>query len=132
MNETSAMIRPFPGEIAETRIVAYTEEMLAARDEATIEAYTCILEKFANWLALRPGNVGQFYPQMITRTAIEGFLETLPSSVIKSRPAPPSPASVQSSVCPWLLRRVSGERCVLAAPRPGACVPQGRVDHGRA
>ena len=58
MNEISAQTQHLPGEIAETWIAAYTEEMLEAREEATIEAYTRVLEKFACWLSppwqLRP------------------------------------------------------------------------------
>ena len=77
MDEVPANRQPFPGQGAGAWIDAYQEEMLQARDEATIETYTRILEKFTAWLALRP--------QAITRTAIEGFLETLPSYSYKKQ-----------------------------------------------
>jgi site-specific recombinase XerD len=72
-------IHPFFSQDAGIWIAVYAEEVLATKDEATIEAYIRILEKFAGWLSLRPGNSGQFRQEAITRTAIEGFLETLPS-----------------------------------------------------
>jgi site-specific recombinase XerD len=97
MNEIPVKIRLFPGQKAETWIVAYPEEVLEARDEATIEAYTRILEKFAAWLALRPGNSGQFHPQAITRTAIECFLDTLPSFSYKKQAR-----AALSGFCRWL------------------------------
>ena len=74
-----ASTKPFPNQGTAAWIGAYQEEMLTAKNKATIEAYTRILEKFAEWLALRPGTSGQFHPRSMTRTAIEGFLETLPS-----------------------------------------------------
>src|SRR5258708_37857869 len=77
MDEVQAPITPFPGQGATDWIDAYQEEMLTAKDEATIEAYTRILEKFAEWLSLRPGNSAQFRLQAITRTPIQGFLDTL-------------------------------------------------------
>ncbi len=123
MNEISAQTQHLPGEIAETWIAAYTEEMLEARDEATIEAYTRVLEKFACWLSLRPGNSGQFRPQAITRTAIEGFLETLPSFSYKKQAR-----AALSGFCRWLqedlqelsrnpVRGVSIPAQALLAPR---------------
>jgi hypothetical protein len=70
---------------------------LATKDEATIEADTCILEKFAEWLSLRPGNSGQFHPQAMTRTAIESFLDTLPSFSYKKQAR-----AALSGFCRWL------------------------------
>ncbi len=85
MDEVPANIQPFPGQGSAAWIDTYQEEMLQARDEATIETYTRVLEKFTAWLALRPGNSGQFRPQAITRTAIEDFLDTLPSYSYKKQ-----------------------------------------------
>ena len=85
MDEAQASTKPFPNQGAAAWIDAYQEEILTTKDEATIEAYTRILEKFAEWLSLRPGNSGQFHPQAMTRTAIEGFLETLPSFSYKKQ-----------------------------------------------
>ena len=85
MDEVQTSLTPFPSQEAVAWIGAYQEEMLTAKNKATIEAYTRILEKFAEWLALRPGTSGQFHPRSMTRTAIEGFLETLPSFSYKKQ-----------------------------------------------
>jgi len=85
MDEVRAPITPFPERRATAWIDTYREEMLTAKDEATIETYTRILEKFAAWLSLRPGNSGQFSPQAMTRTAIESFLDTRPSLSYKKQ-----------------------------------------------
>ena len=98
MDSEPANIQPFPRQGAVAWIDAYKQEMLQAKDEATIEAYTRILEKFTEWLASRPGNSGQFHPQAITRTAIEFFLDTLPSSSYKKQAR-----AALSGFCRWLL-----------------------------
>lgn len=90
-------ILSFPEQGAESWIDTYREEILRARDEATIEIYTRILEKFAQRLALCPGNAGQFRPEAITRTAIESFLETLPSFSSKKQVR-----AALSGFCRWL------------------------------
>jgi len=97
MDEVQTAITPFPSQGAAVWIDAYQEEMLTAKDEATIEAYTRILEKFAEWLSLRPGNSGQFRLQAITRIAIEGFLDTLPSFSSKTQAR-----AALSGFCRWL------------------------------
>jgi site-specific recombinase XerD len=97
MNEAQTSLIPFPERRAAVWIDAYQEEMLQARDEATIEAYTRILEKFTEWLSFRPGNSGQFRSQAITRTAIEGFLDTLPSFSYKKQAR-----AALSGFCRWL------------------------------
>jgi hypothetical protein len=48
MDEAQTSLTFSPGQRAAIWIDAYQEEMLEARDEATIEAYTRILEKFAD------------------------------------------------------------------------------------
>jgi len=53
MDEVPANRQSFPGQGAGAWIDAYQEKMLESRDEATIEAYTRVLEKFAEWLSLR-------------------------------------------------------------------------------
>ncbi len=97
MDEAQASTKPFPNQGDAAWIDAYQEEILITKDEATIEAYTRILEKFAEWLSLRPGNSGQFHPQAMTRTAIEGFLETLPSFSYKKQAR-----AALSGFCRWL------------------------------
>jgi site-specific recombinase XerD len=123
MDEVPANRQPFPGQGSAAWIDAHQEEMLQARDEATIETYTRVLEKFTAWLALRPGISGQFRPQAITRTAIEGFLETLPSYSYKKQAR-----AALSGFCRWLqedqqllernpIRGVSIPAQALLAPR---------------
>ena len=53
MDEVQVSTESFPNQGAAAWIDAYQEEILTAKDEATIEAYTRILEKFAEWLSLR-------------------------------------------------------------------------------
>ncbi len=127
METTSANMLPFAGEAvhqeAETWISIYTQDMLAAKDRATIEAYTRILKRFVEWLSTRPGNHDQFHPQAITRTAIEFFLDTLPSSSYKKQAR-----AALSGFCRWLqedhqllgrnpVRGVSIPAQALLAPR---------------
>ena len=122
-NVAASAILPFPEQGAASWIHTYRVEVLEARDEATIEAYTRILEKFAAWLSLRPGNSGQFHPQAITRTAIEGFLDTLPGFSYKKQAR-----AALSGFCRWLhedqqllsrnpVRGVSIPAQALLAPR---------------
>jgi len=123
MNEAQTSLTFSPERQAVGWIAVYQEEMLDTRDEATIEAYTRILEKFTEWLSLRPGNSGQFLPQAITRTAIEGFLDTLPSFSYKKQAR-----AALSGFCRWLqedqqllsrnpVRGVSIPAQALLAPR---------------
>ena len=127
MEGTPATMLPFAGSTAnleaEAWIIAYTQDVLAAKDEATIEAYTRILKRFAEWLSARPGNHDQFHPQAITRTAIEFFLDTLPSSSYKKQAR-----AALSGFCRWLqedhqllgrnpVRGVSIPAQALLAPR---------------
>jgi len=89
MEATSAKTLPFAGSVAHQEagawITAYTQDVLVAKDGATIEAYTRILKRFAQWLSARPGNHDRFNPQVITRTAIEFFSIPLPSSSYKKQ-----------------------------------------------
>jgi len=127
METTSANMLPFTNEAANLEawawITAYTQDVLAAKDGATIEAYTRILSRFAEWLSARPGNRDQFHPQAITRTAIEFFLDTLPSSSYKKQAR-----AALSGFCRWLqedhqllfrnpVRGVSIPAQALLAPR---------------
>ena len=60
MEATPTNMLPFASSIAnleaEAWITAYTQDVLAAKDAATIEAYTRILKRFTEWLSARPGN----------------------------------------------------------------------------
>jgi hypothetical protein len=88
MEATSAKTLSFAGSVAHQEagawITAYTLDVLAAKDGATIEAYTRTLKRFAVWLSARPGNHDRFHPQAITHTAIGFSLDTLPSSSYKT------------------------------------------------
>ena len=59
MEATPTNMLPFASSIAnleaEAWITAYTPDVLAAKDAATIEAYTRILKRFTEWLSARPG-----------------------------------------------------------------------------
>ena len=67
MEATPTNMLPFASSIAnleaEAWITAYTPDVLAAKDAATIEAYTRILKRFTEWLSARPGR----------RVAVEKF-----------------------------------------------------------
>ncbi len=101
MEATPTKILPFTSSTAnleaEAWITAYTQDVLGAKDRATIEAYTRILKRFTEWLSARPGNHDQFHPLAITRTAIEFFLDTLPSSNSKKQAR-----AALSGFCRWL------------------------------
>lgn len=97
-NDLATNVSPFPGQDIEQWIAVYRDEVLASRDAATIATYSRILRSFAHWLAHRPGNHEQFHPQAITRTAIEFFLATLPSSSYKKQAK-----AALSGFCTWLL-----------------------------
>ena len=115
MNEAQTSLIPFPERWAAAWITAYQQDMLQTRDNATIEAYTRILEKFAEWLSLRPGNSGLFRPQSITRTAIEGFLETLPSFSYKKQAR-----AALSGFCRWLQE---DQQLLSRNPARGVSIP---------
>ena len=50
---------------------------LGGRSSATVEAYSRILRQLAAWIAERPGGTHGFRPELLTRTAVEGFLSEL-------------------------------------------------------
>lgn len=56
-----------------------TEYAATLSDKApgTIDGYTRALSAFAVWVAERPGSDGQFAPEGITRTAVEGYMNHL-------------------------------------------------------
>ncbi len=108
-------VSPFPGQDANSWITAYQEEVLASKDAATIATYLRILNKFADWLAHRPGNHEQFHPQAITRTAIEFFLATLPSPSYKKQAK-----AALSGFCIWLLEE---KQLLDRNPTRGVTVP---------
>jgi hypothetical protein len=52
-------------------------ETLSGRSASTVEAYSRILRQLAAWVAERPGGSDGFRPELLTRTAVEGFLSEL-------------------------------------------------------
>jgi len=94
-----AIVTPLPTEAKEIEdwLTAY-RAALAGKDAATIDAYLRVVRQFARWFACRPGNDGQFYPQSITRTAVEMYLSTLTSPSHKHLAR-----SALSGFCTWLI-----------------------------
>lgn len=64
----SASYRDLVGEYLET---------LSGRSKSTVEAYGRILRQLSAWVAERPGGADGFRPELLTRTAVEGFLAEL-------------------------------------------------------
>jgi site-specific recombinase XerD len=92
-----AVVQPFPGRNIENWLADY-RLALAGKDVSTIDAYLRVIRQFARWFACRPGNDGQFYPQSITRTAVDMYLSTLKSTSHKQLAR-----SALSGFCTWLI-----------------------------
>ena len=50
---------------------------LGGRSASTVDAYGRILRRLAAWVAQRPGGASGFRPELLTRTAVEGFLSEM-------------------------------------------------------
>jgi site-specific recombinase XerD len=50
---------------------------LGGRSAATVDAYGRILRRLAAWVSERPAGAAGFRPELLTRTAVEGFLSEL-------------------------------------------------------
>lgn len=88
---------------------------LEGRSDLTLDAYLRAIRQFAVWFAERPGNSGQFYPQTITRTAVDMYLSTLNSASHKN-----VARSALSGFCTWLME----EHGLLAKnPTRGIIIP---------
>ncbi len=92
-----ATVQAFPGRALDEWLADY-RVALSGKDESTIDAYLRVMRRFALWLAERPGNAGQFYPQSITRTAVDMYLSTLGSASHKNLAR-----SALSGFCTWLI-----------------------------
>src|SRR6266550_2431067 len=53
------------------------EQFLAGKADGTIEAYLRTARHLVGWVARQPGNAGQFHPQQLTQSAVEGYLAHL-------------------------------------------------------
>jgi len=75
---------------------------LGGKSASTVDAYRRILRQLAAWVAERPGGASGFRPELLTRTAVEGFLSDLearghgPSHRAKAK-------SAISGFCVWLV-----------------------------
>lgn len=58
-------------------LVAEYLETLGGRSPTTVEAYGRILRQLAAWVTERPGGSDGLRPELLTRTAVEGFLSEL-------------------------------------------------------
>lgn len=92
-----AVVTPLPARAIEDWLTDY-RLALAGKDVATIDAYLRVIRQFACWFASRPGNDGQFYPQAITRTAVDMYLSTLKSTSHKNLAR-----AALSGFCTWLI-----------------------------
>lgn len=97
MNTRVAGPVTFPGCEIDEWLTTY-RATLEGRSDVTIDAYLRAIRQFAIWFAERPGNSGQFYPQSITRTAIDMYLRTLNSISHKNLAR-----SALSGFCIWLI-----------------------------
>lgn len=52
-------------------------QTLSGRSASTVEAYGRILRQLAAWVEQRPGGSDGFRPELLTRTAVEGYLSEL-------------------------------------------------------
>ena len=50
---------------------------LGGRSVSTVEAYGRVLRSLAGWVSERPGGSAGFRPELLTRTAVEGYLKEL-------------------------------------------------------
>ena len=114
MNTRAILIAPFPSRDIDEWLTDY-RAALEGRDESTIDAYLRVVRQFAAWFADRPSNGGQFYPQSITRTAVDMYLSTLKSVSHKNLAR-----SALSGFCMWLME----EHGLLAKnPTRGISIP---------
>ena len=64
-------------EAGSTDLVGEYLGTLGGRSTATVDAYGRVLRQLAAWVAERPGGSDGFQPELLTRTAVEGFLSEL-------------------------------------------------------
>lgn len=64
-------------EAGPTDLVGVYLATLGGRSAATVEAYGRILGQLSAWIGERPGGSDGFRPELLTRTAVEGFLSEL-------------------------------------------------------
>lgn len=53
------------------------EQLIATKDEKTIDAYMRILRQFTEWLSDRRGSEGRFKAEQITHTAVDTYIQDL-------------------------------------------------------
>ena len=62
---------------SEDHLVGEYLATLGGRSASTVDAYRRILCRLAAWVAERPGGASGFRPELLTRTAVEGFLSDM-------------------------------------------------------
>jgi site-specific recombinase XerD len=62
--------------VDDPQVVQEFAASLAARDPKTISTYQTTVRQFVAWLALQPGGT-PFHPELVTETAIRGYLDAL-------------------------------------------------------
>ncbi len=96
---------------------------LGGRSASTLDAYGRLLGRLTAWVAERPGGASGFRPELLTRTAVEGFLSDMeacghgPSHRAKAK-------SAISGFCVWL---VEEKGLLRRNPTRGVEVPATQV-----
>jgi site-specific recombinase XerD len=96
---------------------------LGGRSVSTVEAYRRILRQLAAWVAERPGGSSGFRPELLTRTAVEGFLSELEARGHGTSHRAKAKSAI-SGFCVWLVE----EKALLGRnPTRGVEVPASQV-----
>ncbi|NPV89636.1 MAG: tyrosine-type recombinase/integrase [Firmicutes bacterium] len=61
-------------------LLAEYQEYLAGKSERTTDAYIRVLRQFTSWIAERPRGGDRFQPELLTKAALEMYLEHLETS----------------------------------------------------
>ncbi len=65
-----------PRSISERLLEEYRGS-LVAKAPGTVDAYLRAVRQLLDWIAARPGNAGDFHPELLTKTAVESYLAHL-------------------------------------------------------
>ncbi len=59
------------------RLLEEYQDSLAAKAPGTVDAYLRAVRQLLEWVSARPGNAGDFHPELLTKTAVEAYLAHL-------------------------------------------------------
>ncbi len=104
-------------------LVAEYLATLGGRSASTVDAYETILRQLAAWVAERPGGASGFRPELLTRTAVEGFLSGFGARGHGASHRAKAKSAI-SGFCVWL---VEEKGLLRRNPTPGAKVPAMQV-----